>query len=123
MSVITVPLQNTKKQESITIYDIACDYLKLKGYKILEKNYKNQLGKIDIIVQEKKTKRIVFVVVKLRKSLNYAYARELLTPQKLFNLKQTASLYLMLKKKMYEFIRIDAIEIMGNEITHLVAIQ
>lgn len=47
--------------------DIACYYLKKKGYKILEKNYKKEwngklLGEIDIIVEKDKT--ISFVEVK-----------------------------------------------------------
>lgn len=41
--------------------------LRLKGYRILEKRYKTKMGEIDIIAKRFKT--IIFVEVKMRKSI------------------------------------------------------
>ncbi len=41
-------------------------YLRLKGYKILEKNYRTAVGEIDIIAEKKQT--IAFIEVKFRQT-------------------------------------------------------
>jgi len=55
------PQQFGKESESIAIR-----HLKKNGYKILEQNYRNKLGEIDIIAKDKDT--LVFIEVKARKS-------------------------------------------------------
>lgn len=44
--------------------DKATKYLKFKGYKILDRNYRSKYGEIDLICQDKD--RIVFVEVKTK---------------------------------------------------------
>lgn len=46
--------------------DIACAYLKRRGYRIVERNYKCLLGELDIVAKDGDA--IVFVEVKSRKS-------------------------------------------------------
>jgi len=46
--------------------DIACDYLRSRGYRIVERNYRCPLGEIDIVARDGDA--IVFVEVKSRKS-------------------------------------------------------
>jgi putative endonuclease len=46
--------------------DIAIDFLKKKGYKIIERNYKCVFGEVDIVARNKDD--IVFVEVKSRRS-------------------------------------------------------
>jgi putative endonuclease len=46
--------------------DIACAYLKRRGYRIVERNYKCPLGELDIMARDGDA--IVFVEVKSRKS-------------------------------------------------------
>lgn len=46
--------------------ELALQFLKKKGYRILEKNYVCKLGEIDLIAQEKDT--LAFVEVKTRRS-------------------------------------------------------
>ncbi len=48
---------------------IALQFLKKKGYRILEKNYMCKLGEIDLIAQEKDT--LAFVEVKTRRSTTF----------------------------------------------------
>ena len=46
--------------------DLACLYLRLKGYRILARNHRNRFGEIDIIARRRKT--LVFIEVKSRKT-------------------------------------------------------
>ena len=48
---------------------LAVEFLKKKGYKVVETNYTNKLGEIDIIALDKKT--LVFVEVKCRSTLAF----------------------------------------------------
>ena len=43
--------------------DLACSYLKKKGYRVIKRNEKNRFGEIDIIAREK-SGTLVFVEVK-----------------------------------------------------------
>ena len=59
---------------------IAADFLKEKGYKILETNYKNVVGEIDIIAQDKDC--IVFVEVKARLSQKFGHPLDAIDERK-----------------------------------------
>ena len=58
----------------------AANFLKRRGYKIIDRNCRYRQGEIDIVAQ--KNDLIVFVEVKLRKNADYAEAREFVTPAK-----------------------------------------
>ncbi len=102
--------------------DKACNFLKKKGYKILERNYKNVLGEIDIIAYDKVRDYIVFVEVKARKTNAYGYGREAVTPYKLHKVNLVAQSYLKYKNKLNKQSRIDVIEIVGDEIEHIISV-
>ena len=70
----------------------AARYLRLRGYRILETNYACRVGEIDLIA--KKGGYIVFVEVKLRKSADFAAAREFVTAAKQQRIRSTAALWL-----------------------------
>ncbi len=72
--------------------DLAVNYLKKKGYRILEKNYRTPLGEIDIIAEKKGT--VVFVEVKTRTSDAFGLPEEAVTRQKQERIKKVALLYL-----------------------------
>ena len=102
--------------------DVATSYLMGHGYTILERNYKNPLGEIDIIAFDNSQDRIVFVEVKARKTNRFGYGREAVNQEKLFKIMQSAKLYLKNKKMLDAKMRFDVIEITGDELTHLKAI-
>ncbi len=54
--------------------NVASKYLKDKGYKIKERNYRTFLGEIDIICEDKGN--IIFVEVKTRRSDKFGYPEE-----------------------------------------------
>ena len=100
---------------------IAANYLKKKGYKILETNYKNKIGEIDVIAKDKDY--IVFVEVKARMSGAFGHPFEAIDEMKQQKIHAVASLYLVKNKKYGTNCRFDAISILGIEkpdITHIV---
>lgn len=100
---------------------VAAEYLKKKGYKILEVNYKNKIGEIDIIAEA--GKYIVFVEVKARLSRAFGDPLEAIDFRKQDKIRKIASLYLMTHKKMNRPCRFDAISVLGDqehEIRHII---
>lgn len=99
---------------------IAANYLKKRGYKILENNYKNKIGEIDIIAKDKNY--LVFVEVKTRTSRMLGDPLEAIDEQKQFKIRQVATMYLMKTNQLETSIRFDAIAILGDnedEIRHI----
>ncbi len=70
----------------------AARYLRRRGYKVLERNYRCRSGEIDLIVS--KGEYVVFVEVKLRKNADFASAREFVTRAKQQRVITAASLWL-----------------------------
>lgn len=99
---------------------IAVNYLKQKGYKILETNHKNKVGEIDIIAQDKDY--LVFVEVNARLSRAFGDPLEIVDFRKQQKLTKVAQLYLILKHKTEAKCRFDVVSILGDEnpkITHI----
>jgi putative endonuclease len=71
---------------------LAAEYLKLKGYRIIETNYRCPVGEIDIIAREKGT--IVFVEVKARRSSRFGSPKGAVTPAKQRKISMAALDYL-----------------------------
>ena len=70
----------------------AARYLRRKGYRIVERNFRCRQGEIDLIAR--KGKYLVFVEVKLRKDERFGAAREFVTPAKQSRILAAARLYL-----------------------------
>ena len=91
---------------------LAAWYLQKNGYKILERNYRTQLGEIDIIAKEKKT--IVFVEVKSRKSIRYGSPKWSVTPQKQRKISMIALQYLKRTNQTDARARFDVVAVTSN---------
>ena len=78
--------------------DLACEYLKNKGFQIIERNFRKPWGEIDIIAKEKNG-ALVFVEVKTMRQYGNAATvaalspEENITKQKLTKIKRTSYLY------------------------------
>ena len=77
---------------------IATRYLIDKKYKILDRNYRNSIGEIDIVA--KKDQVLVFVEVKARDSIHAGYfsPEQSITPQKQAKLRKLCQMYINDKK-------------------------
>lgn len=96
---------------------IALDYLKDKGYKILETNFSNLIGEIDIIASIGGV--IVFVEVKTKTSDYFGLPREEVTPYKQNKIRRVAMSYIKLKHLYDRVCRFDVVEVLAGEITHI----
>ena len=95
---------------------VAVRYLKKKRYKILELNYRNRLGEIDIIALDKET--IVFIEVKTRKGFSFGSPKEAITKQKQNNISRVALSWLKSKKKSNTKARFDVVSIVSKNLKH-----
>ena len=73
--------------------DLACDYLKKHGYEILERNWGNKWGEIDIIAKLKTKETIVFVEVKTKVGEDYGQPENMINKRKLFQVLRMAQIY------------------------------
>lgn len=96
---------------------LAKEYLKKNGYKILKTNYKTNIGEIDIIAKQKDF--IVFVEVKTRKNDYFGLPREAVNSFKQQKIRQVATQYIKFNKLFDASCRFDVIEILGDKISHL----
>ena len=86
---------------------LAVRYLKKNGYKILEQNYRNKIGEIDIIAKEKET--LVFVEVKARKTHIFGNPKWAVTPKKQRKISMVALYYLKATKQTHVKARFDVV--------------
>lgn len=98
----------TNKQFGALGEKFAVKYLKDRKCKILEKNYKNKVGEIDIIAID--GSEIVFIEVKTRSAQPYLSGRYSVDKRKQFHIMRAASWYMELKKSSLQP-RFDIIEV------------
>ena len=96
----------------------AAKYLKRQKYKIIKRNFKNQLGEIDIIARQKDV--VVFVEVKTRTDESFGFAAEAVDSKKQQKIRNVALLYTQ-KHNISNF-RFDVVEvyIKDDRINHII---
>ena len=92
--------------------DIAVDFLKQKGYRILKRNYTTPLGEADIVAKDNNT--IVFVEVKARSSDAFGQPFEAVNHRKQEKLKKIA-LYYLKNNKIELPVRFDIVSIISRD--------
>ena len=76
--------------------EIAVEFLRKKGYRIIERNFRCKRGEIDIVASEGNS--LVFVEVKTRSSTQFGEPEQAVNPEKLRHLQHTAYIYLRKNK-------------------------
>lgn len=89
--------------------DFAANFLRKKGYRIIERNFKKRYGEIDIVARDKDI--LVFVEVKTRKSTEFGSPLEAITPWKLKALVRSCYYYKSIHPEFPEALRIDLVAI------------
>lgn len=92
----------------------AADVLIDKGFFILERNFRNRYGEIDIIA--KKEGVLHFVEVKTRRSQSYGLPVEAVHAKKQYRIRQVASWYIGIYTGVWETLSFDVFEVLkiGN---------
>ena len=93
--------------------DLAVDFLFVKGYRILTRNWRIKAGEIDIIAQDGDT--LVFCEVKSRSSTRFGTGAEAVDVRKQRKIAQVATLYLQRYRLSNQRCRFDVIEILQPE--------
>jgi putative endonuclease len=94
---------------------IAADFLQKTGYEILERNYKNKMGEIDLIAKDGKD--LVFIEVKYRKDLSKGDPAEAVNNKKQIRIRNAARGYLYFCHLGEETsCRFDVVAILGQDI-------
>jgi len=88
----------------------AADFLKARGYKIIEQNYRTSLGEIDIIARDKDT--YCFVEVKTRRTEEFGLPQEAVSKFKQRQISKTALLFLKENLLLDKSARFDVVSIM-----------
>ena len=96
----------------------AVAYLRASGYVILEQNFRNRCGEIDIIARHQGV--IVFLEVKFRTTSVYGSPLEAVNWHKQKQIRKVAQFYLM-RHGLSEWTpcRFDVIAFEGDEMTHI----
>ena len=91
---------------------LAEDFLRSRGYSVLEKRYRNKLGEIDLIVRLGDC--VAFTEVKYRAGIGFGYPREAVGIVKQRRIKRCAEAYIVHKKLAGVDFRFDVIEILDQ---------
>ena len=86
------PLRPRNKELGKRGEQLAVDYLRRRGYRVVETNYRTRRGEIDIICEHRGC--IVFVEVKTRRSMAFGRPEEAVNDRKRRKMLLTASRYL-----------------------------
>lgn len=92
---------------------IAANFLRKRGYRIIEKNYHSRLGEIDIVARENDS--VVFVEVKTRRSTDFGLPEEALSYDKRRRLTKVAMGYLAHRRIEDINCRFDVVSILMDD--------
>ena len=102
-----------RKKVGTQVEELAVQYLRQKGYRILDRNYYSRYGEIDVICE--RDRDIIFVEVKTRRSDRFGSAEESVTPAKQQRLRKTALYYLQQRDQPFRELRFDVITVRLGE--------
>lgn len=91
----------------------AVEYLRKKGYKVIERNFRKSYAEIDIIAVDTSQKPhvLVFVEVKTRTGRKFGSGLEAISYWKLNSIRKAAEYYKITSKNLPDLMRIDAVSV------------
>ncbi len=106
-------MEDIKKNLGKLGESIACRYLREKGYKIIDQNYRTRYGEIDIVAKEDDF--FVFIEVKTRTNRLFGFPEEAIDVRKQHKLAVTAEHYLATHHLYEKKYRIDSVAVEISE--------
>ncbi len=101
--------------------ELAKDYLRSKGFKIVESQYFARVGEIDIVAE--RGGRLHFVEVKTRSSDIFGTPEEAMTKTKMERIRKAVGLYLLKNKITHQNYQIDLVAINLDWNTHKASVR
>ena len=98
-----------RKDTGILGEKLAQDFLKKRGYRIVETNYRCPQGEIDIVGRQKDT--LAFIEVRTKTSLEFGSPEESITTIKKERMRATAAHYLQMHDDLPQSWRIDFVAV------------
>ena len=100
--------------------EIACAYLKKKGYEIFHRNFSTELGELDIVAAD--SEALVFIEVKTRTDDAFGTPAEAVNYHKRRKISEVASQYIKKFRYVDVPVRFDVIEVYigTKEVNHIV---
>ncbi len=102
-----------RRETGILGEKLAREFLKKRGYHIVETNYRCPEGEIDIVARHKDF--LVFIEVRTKKSLEFGSPEESITPAKKERMKATAYYYQQIHNNLPLLWRIDVVAVELNQ--------
>ena len=102
-----------RRETGILGEKLAGDFLKKRGYRIIEVNYRCSEGEIDIIAMDGDF--LVFIEVRTKTSLRFGSPEESITPAKKERLRAVASHYQQTHDNLPQSWRIDVVAVELNQ--------
>ena len=90
---------------------LACEFLKEKGYILIERNFRCRQGEIDIIAKDLSKNELVFIEVKTRLNFNFGRPAQSVNYVKQKHILNVSKYYLYKNSIQNTFIRFDIFEV------------
>lgn len=90
--------------------ELACDYLRRRGWTILDRNWRCRAGELDIVAAE--GTRLVAVEVKTRASTRFGTPLEAITPAKSSRLHRLVLLWAASHRHRHSGVRVDVVAVL-----------
>ncbi len=110
-----------RRETGILGEKLAKDFLKKRGYRILEANYRCPNGEIDIVAKHKDF--LVFAEVRTKTSLEFGSPEESITPAKKERMKSAAVHYQQTHNNLPLLWRIDVVAVELNQKGEILRIE
>ncbi|GAA3457440.1 YraN family protein [Dactylosporangium matsuzakiense] len=96
---------------------VACRYLVGQGLVLIDRNWRNRSGELDVIARDGAD--LVFVEVKTRSSVRFGDPVEALVPTKVRRIRRLARMWLAANEVHYKHVRFDVISVLVGRTTSL----
>jgi putative endonuclease len=103
----------TRKETGILGEKLARDFIKKRGYHIVETNYRCRYGEVDIVARYKEY--LVFIEVRTKSNRSFGTPEESITAAKKVRMRRVTEYYYQSHERLPENWRIDLVAVELNE--------
>lgn len=105
------------RKEGVSGEELAIEYLKKQGLKVVEQNVRMTVGEIDVVCYDGDV--LVFVEVKTRSTLAFGDPLEAIDRRKVQKYRKMAEEYIIRRRLFDKDVRFDVVGIVGDSINYV----